>query len=47
LADPAFYGRDPEGFDAASARLTIVMAELDAAEENWLRLEMLREELEA
>ncbi|MDE0942513.1 MAG: ATP-binding cassette domain-containing protein [Alphaproteobacteria bacterium] len=47
LADPAFYGRDPEGFDAASAKLTKVMAKLDAAEESWLRLEMLREELEA
>ncbi len=46
LADPAFYGRDPGGFDAASARLTQVMEERADAEEQWLTLELLREELE-
>ncbi|MDP6872606.1 MAG: ATP-binding cassette domain-containing protein [Alphaproteobacteria bacterium] len=46
LADPAFYGRDPGGFDAASARLTQIMEERAAAEEQWLTLELLREELE-
>ncbi len=47
LADPAFYGRDPEGFDAASARLTEANEEKAVAEEQWLTLEMLREELES
>jgi ATP-binding cassette subfamily F protein uup len=46
LADPAFYGRDPSAFDAASARLTEVIDNLARAEENWLTLEMRREELE-
>ncbi|MBC8242562.1 MAG: ATP-binding cassette domain-containing protein, partial [Alphaproteobacteria bacterium] len=46
LADPAFYGRDPSGFNAASARLTTVMGKLSKAEENWLALEIRREELE-
>ena len=40
LADPAFYGRDPSAFDAASARLTLVMDKLARAEEDWLTLEI-------
>ena len=47
LADPAFYGRDPTGFDAASARLRQANDEKAAAEEQWLTLELLREELES
>ncbi len=47
LADPKLFGRDPAAFDAASARLTQIMDELAGAEENWLTLEMQREELEA
>ena len=46
LADPALYTRDPKGFAAKTARLGAAQAELDAAETEWLELEMLREELE-
>ena len=46
LADPALYGRDPAGFAARGSLLAKKQAERDAAEEEWLRLELLREELE-
>jgi len=46
LADAGLYGRDPKGFADKSARLATVHAELTAAEEKWLELEMLREEIE-
>ena len=46
LADPGLYARDPSGFDKASAALAKAQSALDAAEEEWLRLEILREELE-
>jgi ATP-binding cassette subfamily F protein uup len=45
LADPAFYGRDPEGFARQSQRLTAAQAEHQAAEERWLELEMLKEQV--
>ncbi|MEP9348742.1 ABC-F family ATP-binding cassette domain-containing protein [Xanthobacter sp. KR7-225] len=45
LADPALYARDPARFEAASAALAKAQAALDAAEEEWLRLEILREEM--
>ena len=47
LADPALYTRDPKGFAAKTARLGTAQAELDAAETEWLELEMLREELKS
>ena len=47
LADSAFYTRDPKGFAAKTARLGAAQAELDAAETEWLELEMLREELKS
>ena len=47
LADPALYTRDPKGFAAKTARLGAAQAELDAAETEWLELEMLREELKS
>jgi len=47
LSDPNLYIRDPQAFETATARLTKAEAELAAAEERWLELEMLREELEA
>jgi len=47
LADPALYSRDPKGFAAASAALDSAAQELAAAEDEWLTLEMLREEIEA
>lgn len=46
MADPAFYARDPAGFDKAAADLEAMKNKLTAAEEQWLELEMLREELE-
>ncbi|MGE0725451.1 MAG: ABC-F family ATP-binding cassette domain-containing protein [Alphaproteobacteria bacterium] len=46
LADPALYGRDRTGFERATAGLAADQNALAAAEEEWLRLEMLREELE-
>ncbi|MFG1263692.1 ABC-F family ATP-binding cassette domain-containing protein [Xanthobacter aminoxidans] len=46
IADPALYARDPARFDKASAALAETQAALDAAEEEWLRLEILKEELE-
>ena len=45
LADPGLYARDPKGFAAKSARLGTAQAEIDAAESEWLELEMLKEEL--
>ncbi|MEM1047092.1 MAG: ATP-binding cassette domain-containing protein [Pseudomonadota bacterium] len=47
LAGPDFYARDPEGFHAATAALGTAQEALSAKEEEWLRLEMLREEIEA
>ena len=46
LANPDFYARDREGFTAAGAELAKIQVELAAAEEEWLRLELLREEIE-
>jgi len=45
LADPDLYSRDPKGFASRTAALAEREAALVAAEEDWLRLEMLREEL--
>jgi ATP-binding cassette subfamily F protein uup len=47
LADPNLYSRDPAQFEKASASLAALHGELAAAEDRWLELEMLREELEA
>ncbi len=46
LADPALYRRDPAKFDALSASLAAKTADLEAAEEQWLTLEMKREAAE-
>ncbi|MCW5751024.1 MAG: ATP-binding cassette domain-containing protein [Alphaproteobacteria bacterium] len=46
LADPGLYGRDPASFGKLAERLAGARAELAVAEEEWLRLEMLREEIE-
>jgi ATP-binding cassette subfamily F protein uup len=43
LADPHLFGRDPKRFAAASTALAAKSAELDAAETEWLELEMLKE----
>jgi ABC transport system ATP-binding/permease protein len=45
LADPGLYARDRKAFDATSAALATAHAELATAEERWLELEMLREEI--
>jgi ATP-binding cassette subfamily F protein uup len=46
LADPALYRRDRASFDRNSTALAAAQAELAAAEESWLELEILREALE-
>jgi ATP-binding cassette subfamily F protein uup len=47
LADPDLYTRQPAKFAEATKALEAAQASLAAAEEQWLALEMLREELEA
>ncbi|NIX77049.1 ABC-F family ATP-binding cassette domain-containing protein [Microvirga terricola] len=47
LADHELYSRDLARFQKATDALTQLQGELHAAEERWLELEMLREELEA
>ena len=46
MADPAFYARDPRGFAKVAAELDALREKLAAMEEEWLELEMLREEIE-
>jgi ATP-binding cassette subfamily F protein uup len=45
LADAGLFARDPKAFEQAAARLTAARAELAAAEEQWLELEIKRESL--
>jgi ATP-binding cassette subfamily F protein uup len=47
LADPQLYARDREAFTAAAEALSKAQAELAAVEEEWLRLELLQEEIAA
>ena len=47
LGEPELYTRDRKAFDEASAALAAAQAELAAAEEKWLELEILREEIAA
>ena len=47
LDNPELYAKDRKAFDAASAAIAKAQAELEAAEEKWLELEMLREEIES
>ncbi|MBV8335473.1 MAG: ATP-binding cassette domain-containing protein [Alphaproteobacteria bacterium] len=47
LADPNLYARDRARFDATAVALAVARDGLAAAEEQWLRLELLREEIEA
>jgi ATP-binding cassette subfamily F protein uup len=46
LADPGLYARDPAAFEKAAAALDAATADLAAAEEEWLSLELLRDELD-
>ncbi|HVZ54226.1 MAG TPA: ABC transporter ATP-binding protein, partial [Pseudolabrys sp.] len=45
LADPQFYARDRLGFERTTAALGDLQQKIAAAEEQWLELEILREEL--
>jgi len=47
LDDPDLYHKDRKAFDAASAAAASAQAELQDAEDKWLALEMLREEIES
>jgi ABC transport system ATP-binding/permease protein len=44
--DPELYTRDPKLFTETSTQLAATHDELAAAEEKWLQLEILREEVE-
>lgn len=46
LDDPNLYKKDRKKFDLASDSLTTAQKDLQAAEDKWLELEMLREEIE-
>jgi ABC transport system ATP-binding/permease protein len=46
LDDPDLYQKDRKTFDAASAAIAVTQTELTAAEDRWLELEVLREEIE-
>lgn len=46
MADPAFYTRDPAGFARIAAELDALREKVSTMEEEWLELEMLREEIE-
>jgi ATP-binding cassette subfamily F protein uup len=45
LADPKFYQRDRDGFEKITKDLGETQRKLTAAEEEWLELEMMREEM--
>ncbi|WP_406855976.1 ABC-F family ATP-binding cassette domain-containing protein [Alsobacter sp. KACC 23698] len=46
MVDPTLYARDPAGFGRLSTALAKAQGDLAHAEEEWLRLEMMREEIE-
>jgi ATP-binding cassette subfamily F protein uup len=46
LDDPDLYAKDRKKFDAASAAMAKAQEELSVAEDRWLELEVLREEIE-
>jgi ATP-binding cassette subfamily F protein uup len=45
LGDPKFYARDRAAFEKVTAALGELQLKIAAAEEQWLELEILREEL--
>ena len=45
LNDPQFYARDRAGFEKVTATLGELQAKIAAAEEQWLELEILREDI--
>ena len=46
LDDPTFYARDRAGFEKVTSALGDLQHQIAAAEEQWLELEILREELQ-
>jgi ATP-binding cassette subfamily F protein uup len=46
MADTTLYARDRAAFDTISTELTAAQTELTAAEQRWLELELLRDEIE-
>jgi ATP-binding cassette subfamily F protein uup len=46
LDDPGLFGRDPKAFEGSVKGLEKAQAALAAAEEEWLALEIKREEIE-
>ena len=46
LGDAGLYARDRQAFTQASEALSATQSQLAAAEERWLSLELLREEIE-
>ena len=47
LGDPELFSKDPKKFDDVSKRLEAAKGELEKAEEDWLEIEALKEELGA
>ena len=47
MADSTLFSRDPISFEKISTRQANASLEFSAAEDQWLELEMLREELES
>jgi len=47
LEDPQLYARDRAGFEKITSQLGDIQQQIAAAEEQWLQLEILREELAA
>ena len=47
LSDPNLYRKDPTSFRKLTEALTQAQADLAAAEERWLALELMREEMQA
>jgi ATP-binding cassette subfamily F protein uup len=45
LNDPQFYARDRAGFEKVTATLGELQVKIAAAEEQWLELEILREDI--
>ena len=46
LADPALYAKDPESFSKSASDLETAQAKIAKAENQWLELELLKQELE-
>ena len=46
LASPDFYSKDPEGFEGLAKSLSLNENKLSGFEDQWLKLELEREELE-